>query len=426
MNDLKKSIGVWRGTAMMLNIVLGAGLLTLPGLAVKTAGSGALSVWLVSALIAVPLLIVFAILGRSYPDAGGIAAFMKQSFGETGYAVATFLFLGAVAVGLSGIALTGGFYAASALGGPPALYAALLIVGATGANLVSAELAAQINAALASVILLILVAIAIACWGAVQPDLGTSVAEFSMPSAGVFGVTFMMVFFAFTGWEVSANLSGEFRDPRKHFPIAMAASFLIAVGLYLVLALIVAEAGPQAATEAPFSAILGGEYGPMGRLTVSAVSVLLILANLSAAVWAVSRMVYSGASERLLPPPLSRLNNGVPLRAVVLTTCTLLGVVGLTASGAINLEGLLGAAGLNFLLLYAGAAAALVRLSQRPTHMALGVFCIGIVLVLIYARGVSSMLYPAILLALALAAVWLRPLMAGVAKNPSTKQSAKI
>lgn len=408
MSELNKAIGAWRGTAMMLNIVLGAGLLTLPGLAVKTAGADALSVWVISAFVAVPLLVVFAILGRNYPDAGGIAAFVKNAFGDFGYAAATFLFLGAVAVGLSGIALTGGHYAAATIGGPPALYGALLILGATGANLVSAELAARINAALASVILIILVAIAVACWWAVKPDLSQSVAELGLPNAGTFGVTFMMVFFAFTGWEVSANLSGEFKYPRKHFPIAMAASFIIAVVLYLVLALIVASAAPEAASEAPFAVILGGEFGPGGNLIVSAVSVLLIFANLSAAIWAVSRMVYSGATERLLPAVFSRLERGVPLRAVLVTTCVLLAVVSFTAVGYLNLEGLLGAAGLNFLLLYAAAAAALVRLSPKVSHASLGAFCVAVVLGLIFARGMTSMMYPAALVLCAGIAVWVK------------------
>ncbi|MEM9032129.1 MAG: amino acid permease [Pseudomonadota bacterium] len=403
MGDLTKALGPWRGTAMMLNIVLGAGLLTLPGLAAREAGDGALAVWLVSALVAVPLLVIFGILGRAYPDAGGLATFLKRAYGDAGYAPATFLFLGAVAFGLPAIALTGGHYAAAAIGGPPALYASLLILGAAAANLASSEIAGRINTALASVILFVLVAIAATGWVAVSPD--ASVLERAVtgvPSLGVFGATFMMVFFAFTGWEVSANLSGEFRNPKRDFPFAMAASFAIAVALYLVLAFIVAASGPLGASEAPFAAILGSRFGPSGSLLVSAVSVLLIFANLSAAIWAVSRMVYSGASERLLPAVLMTLRAGLPLRAVILTTCVLLGVVAAAGAGLVDLGWLLGAAGQNFLLLYAGAAAALIKLTARLGYKALGWFAIALVVGLVLTRGLDQMIYPGLLIGIGL------------------------
>ena len=119
MAELGRSLGVWRGTAMMLNIVLGAGLLTLPGLAAMQLGPAAPLVWLACALAAAPLLLVFALLGRQHADAGGLAAILDRAYGAWGRIPATFLFLGAVALGLPAIALTGGHYAAAVLGGRP-------------------------------------------------------------------------------------------------------------------------------------------------------------------------------------------------------------------------------------------------------------------------------------------------------------------
>jgi amino acid efflux transporter len=409
MPELTKSIGPWRGTAMMLNIVLGAGLLTLPGLAVQTAGDAAILVWLVCALAAVPLLVVFAVLGRSFPDAGGLATFARHAFGDAGHVCATFLFLGAVAVGLPAIALTGGHYAAAALGGPSTAYAGLLIVGAMLANLASAETAARVNATLASAIMAILVVIAVAGWIAVEPGpANVTVVPDQLPGMGTLGLAIMMVFFAFTGWEVSANLGGEFRNPKRDFPFAICLSFLVAVALYLVLAVVVAAAGEGAAGEAPFAVIFANEYGALGGQAISLASVLLIFANLSAAIWAVSRMVYSAAGEGLLPQDLSRLAKGVPLRAVSATTAVLLAVVLATAAGLLDLSLLLGAAGQNFLLLYAIAAAALIRLARVPGHIWLGWVCVVLVAGLIWFRGLSGLYYPAALVAWALLLVTLR------------------
>jgi amino acid efflux transporter len=91
--ELRKTLTVWRGAAVMLNIVLGAGLLTLPGLAVKQVGQAALLSWVLCAVASLPLLAVFTILGRRFPDAGGVPHFAERAFGRVPYVVGSFIFL---------------------------------------------------------------------------------------------------------------------------------------------------------------------------------------------------------------------------------------------------------------------------------------------------------------------------------------------
>ena len=398
MGELRQPLGVFRGTAMMLNIVLGAGLLTLPGLARAAVGDAALLVWLACAGAALPLLVVFAVLGRRHPDAGGLAAMVARAFGAVGRIPATLLFLGAVSVGLPAIALTGGHYAAEVLGGPPAAYAAGLIVLALGVNFLSAEAAARANAIVASLVLVFILAVLALGWLAVGPDAGQiagRMRDAGLPAPGLFGPVFMMVFFAFTGWEVSANLGEEFRDPARDLPRAMAFSFAIAVALYLGLALVVAGAGNEAAGPAPFAAIFRAGFGETGARAVALVSVLLIFANLSSAVWAVSRMVYSAGRDGLFPEALARTRGGVPLNAVAVTVGVLLTVVAAVGLGVLGLAGLLAAAGQNFLLLYAAAAAALLRLGGRAWHRSLSLACLVLVAALLAGSGGAGAAYPA-------------------------------
>ncbi len=413
MDELKKTLTAWRGTALMLNIVLGAGLLTLPGLAERNADGAALLVWGACALAAAPLLAVFAILGRSFPSAGGLASILGQAFGAFGYVAATLLFLGAVVFGLPAIALAGGYYAASMLGGQPHLYAALLLVAAVLANVISSELAGRLNALIASFLVVVLVLIAVIGLISVQPQIGEiPVVATPLPPLSILGITFMMVFFAFTGWEVGANLSGEFKNPRRDFPIAMALSFGIAVLLYGALAVVAHYADLQGAYEAPFSTLFQQNFGVVGGVSVAMISVLLIFANLSAAVWAVSRMVYSAAREQLLPQLLTKVHDGTPYRAVIFTVSALLLVTFGAWFGLFKLDHLLALAGQNFLLLYAGAAAALYRLSVRPAHRALAVLSLAMVAGLIIARGADGMFYPGVLIATAFAMSRLRGLPA--------------
>ncbi|MXQ06386.1 amino acid permease [Alphaproteobacteria bacterium GH1-50] len=399
MSELTRTIGLGRGTFMMLNIVLGAGLLTLPGLAAQMSGNAAPVVWGACALVAIPLLAVFGILGRKMPSSGGLPAWVRDAFGPYAYAPTILLFLGAVSVGLPSIAITGGYYASAVIGGDPHLLAGLLILAAAAVNLLSAEIAGRANSAIASLLLLVMVVLATI--GIATS--GTSVAETPLPSITTispmtFGATFMMIFFAFTGWEVAANLAGEFRDPERTFPRAIALSFVAAVGLYLALAFLVLKAGPVAYGPAPFAAIFSERFGPVGETAVGAVAVALIFANLSAAIWAVSRMVYSVARDGYLPVALTRVTKGVPLRSVGTTVAVLLVVTELSREGIFSLAELLEAAGQNFLLLYAAAAISLMTLSSAAKHRVLAALGITLVAVLIASRPLSELQFPVALI----------------------------
>lgn len=407
MSDLKQTLGVARGTALMLNIVLGAGLLTLPGLAFREIGADALWIWLLCALAAAPLLLVFALVGRVFPaDAGGVPALARRRFGHGAYTASTFLFFGAVALGLPGVALTGGYYAASVVDASPYLLAGALLALATAVNFLSASLAGRVNGAIASLLIGVLIAVVVLGAYAVSGvATSTAVVAPSLQHPGsTYAAVFMMVFFAFTGWEVAAHLSEEFRNPKRDIPLAMGLSFAIAVSFYLALAAIVARSGLVAGLEAPFAALFSREYGALFGGSMAAVAVLLIVANLSAAIWAVSRMVFSAAREGLLPGALAVTRDGVPQRAVAVVLGALLFAIGLAGSGALPLNALLEYAGQNFLILYGVAAAALLCAKSGAGSRAVAALALCVVLAILFFREPVAMLYPASLGFLALIA----------------------
>lgn len=399
MAELPKLLTAWGGAGMMINIVLGAGLLTLPGLAYAMVGDAAFMVWLACAAIAAPLLAVFAILGRRWPASGGLATILARGFGDAGYVIGTLLFLGAVLLGLPAIAMTGGHYMATAFGGPAAVYALALLVAATATNMYSSGVAARVNAWLAAALVAALVVLLAAGWAVTGPTLADAVpTRIDMPNLGVYGAALMMVFFAFTGWEVAASLGGEFRTPHRDIPLAMAGSFAVVLALYLGLALVVNAAAPGDGFEAPFATIIGRAFGTPGAVAISVVSVLLIFANLAGAIWAVSRMVFSAAGAGILPTMLMRANHGAPRRAVAVTGAALIAVVLANWSGVLDLGTLLTLAGQNFLLLYAGAAAVLVKVARSGWHTALGLVCLALVAGVMVLRGPVGLAYPVALI----------------------------
>jgi len=403
MTTLRQSLGVIRGTGLMLNIVVGAGLLALPGLAVEAAGDQALWSWLACALAALPLLAVCIIMGRHHPDAGGVAHFARMAFGETGYLATSLIFLGAVIFGLPAIALTGGHYIAGMAGGSPPSYAAGIIIIAAAANMLSPELSGRISTFAASLILIALAGIVTAGlsgidWAALE---GRVAAPAELDAALVMA-PFMMIFFAFTGWEVAAGLSEEFRNPRRDFPRAMMLSFAIAVALYVAMGFIVQAGGVSAAPEAAFVGIAGALFGAAGSLAVGTLAAVIILANLMGAIWAVSRLVYSLGRGGHLPVRLGVTAGGTPISSVALTALVGLAVVAAEGVGVLDIRGMLAISGQNFLILYGLAGAALLRLSAHAGARLVAALALALTVGLLLAEGPA----PAYPLALA-GAGWL-------------------
>jgi amino acid efflux transporter len=396
--ELRKTLSVWRGTALLVNIVLGAGLLVLPGLALERVGSLALSAWLICALVTLPLLAVFVVLGQRYPDAGGIAHFASRAFGRYAYVSASLLFLGAVLLGLPAIALTGGYYASAAFGGNAHVYALGILLLAFLLDICSVEFAGRLNQGLSWALVIFISGIAITSLAAIRQEPPAYILTFphSLADYQIIAVIFPMIFFAFTGWEVGASLTAEFKNPQRDFPLAMFFSFLIATVIYAVMAYVAQRADLHGNFKAPFSSILDDHFGPGGGLIVSITAITLIYANLSSALWGISRMIFSLSNERLLPPVFGRLTRGQPIVAIVSLTGVLGLVVCLDWLRWLDIATSLKLAGQNFFILYGFSALALFRLSRGISERLISVLALVVVSVISVLQG-SHLLYPFII-----------------------------
>ena len=396
MTDLKPTLTVLRGTGLMLNIVVGAGLLALPGLTVGVAGDQALWAWFVCALAAMPLLLVFVILGGQYPDAGGIAHFVKLAFGEGGYIAASLIFLGAVAFGGPAIALTAGHYVAAITGGAPAAIASGIVILAGLVLTTSPDMAARLSTLIASTILIVLLAIiGIGMAGVDWPSATANIAPVTEISLPVVLAPFMMIFFAFTGWEVASGLSEEFRNPKRDFPRAMLLSFAVAIALYLAMMFLAQTAPDITSHEAVFVEILGKGLGAAGGILVAGIAALVITANLMGAIWAVSRMVFALSREGHLLIHLKLNAAGAPVSSVGLTSLIILLVLAADSIDLLNIEGMLAIAGQNFFILYGLAAVVLFRHARHRRDRVVAALAMLVVAALLVVEGLSSLLYPA-------------------------------
>jgi len=77
----RRGMGFWMATALVVGNMIGSGIFLLPSSLAKF-GSISIIAWIITAIGAVALALVFAALGRSYPHTGGPYAYAKHAFGE--------------------------------------------------------------------------------------------------------------------------------------------------------------------------------------------------------------------------------------------------------------------------------------------------------------------------------------------------------
>lgn len=404
MTELKRSLGALSGTAIMLNIVLGAGLFILPGLVAQSAGDYALLYWGIAILLAIPLLITFSLLATNLHSPAGVAELIGSGFGPLFYAISSCLFIGAVCLGLPGIALTAGYGIEAAFGLDSILVSIAIILLALGANFLDVKHAKRLsNVASIMCMTIIISLIAIALFSSAL----FSSTSHTQPPASLLpdvidrttllsGLSIIpLTFFAFTGWEVALSLGSEFKRPKRHLPFAIMTSFIVASLLYLGCAIAVLATGTRAFNEAPFIHILTPLFGATAGKLVALFIGLFIITNLFSAFWGVSRMIYAMGKKQILPSHLGTLTRHIPQAALFVLGVCLIMIISLHALSLIGLEVMLTLASVNFLILYGMVALLGVKRLQRLSHRLLSlvsVFTVGLILTTI--STVAVLLYP--------------------------------
>ncbi len=406
---LKKTIGLYGAVALAVGIVLGAGLLSLPGLVYHQTGGWSVLAWLFDGLLVLPLLFVFAVLGRRFPSAGGVAGFVGQAFAGLKPGCSYVLF-GAFSLGLPAIAITGAGYMATGLGltGDSserwiiAGIAAAIMIAVLAVGWLGSKFAGSVQNAVVTLLFVCLVLITLSAaphWSGIDFSAGD-------PTwIGVFG-GMSLAFFAYTGWEMLAFTAEEFTNPRRDFPLAVGISFVLVVTLYVGTALAVqalVTLDDPRLTIAPFLAVVSATIGGSLAIPVLTIIVLaIIVTNLNGATWAASRLMFDVGRSGWAPTSLGlhRLKgrSATPRHAFVALGVLLMVAVFLFGAGVLDLADLLRVAGQNFFLLYTLSIVAYIKIERRRWARAFGIASLAVCIA--FAGGFGwSLLYACALFA---------------------------
>ncbi|WMU73344.1 L-methionine/branched-chain amino acid transporter [Enterobacter bugandensis] len=355
MSGLRQELGLAQGVGLLSTSLLGTGVFAVPALAALVAGNNSLWAWPVLILLVFPVAIVFAILGRHFPSAGGVAHFVGMAFGPRMERVTGWLFLSVIPVGLpAALHIATGF--GQALFGWHDEQLLLAELGTLAIVWWVGSRGASSSANLQTLVAALIVVLIVAIWFAGN----ITVADIPFPAINdidhsqLFAALSVM-FWCFVGLEAFAHLASEFKQPERDFPRALMIGLLLAGTVYWVCTVLVLHFnafGEDKAAAASLPGIVVKLFGVKALWVACVIGYLACFASLNIYIQSFARLVWSQARYK----PESRLarlsKRQLPMNALnAVLGCCVLSSLGIYLLD-INLDALIIYANGIFIMIY--------------------------------------------------------------------------
>ena len=315
------TVGLWQGSALYVASVLGTGILTLPALTAAVAGPASILAIIAVLIVSVPLAGTFAVLAARFPDAGGVATFVRLALGSTAARMTGYWFLFGVGVGAPVVTTLAGLYIGDIFDAPRwvvVLIAALLFIPPFVSNSFGLRVSGKVQLGLTGLLVVVVFAVVASAVPAVVP----SNFDPFMPYGwlGV-GAAISLFVWAVAGWEAVTHIAGEFRNPSRTIPLATAIAILAVGVAYLSLQVVtIGVLGDKAgATDVPLLDIVAATAPGIGPVAVASISAVIVIGVLNLYVGAFAKLTASLGRDGDLPKWFAQgaEAGGVPRRALV-------------------------------------------------------------------------------------------------------------
>ncbi len=132
-----------------------------------------------------------------------------------------------------------------------------------------------------------------------------------LPSVKTFADTALILFFAFAGFELSLNASGEIKNPRRTVPLGILVGGTVILVIYLLLQVVTQGVlGSQMAQfkDAPLAAVARIIIGPVGATILLIAAAVSCYGNVSTDILTTSRLLFAGAKDGMFPSFLTKVH----------------------------------------------------------------------------------------------------------------------
>ncbi|MCG5434014.1 APC family permease [Mycobacterium sp. MYCO198283] len=321
----------------ILGDVLGAGIYALMGELSGEVGGVLWAPLVVALLLALLTAGSYAELVTKYPRAGGAAVFAERAYRHPliGFLVG-FCMLAAGVVSAAGLSLAfAGEYLQTFLDVPTKLAAVvfLALVACLNARGISESLKSNVvmTCIELSGLLIVIVTVAVMA-GRGDGDVSrvTQFPDGANPALAVLGAA-ILAYYSFVGFETSANVVEEIRDPSRIYPRALFGALVTAGAVYALVGIASAIALPPAElaeSDGPLLAVVQATGVRIPDEVFSAIALVAVANGALLTMIMASRLTYGMAEHRLLPSVLSWVlpHRRTPWTAIVVTTAVAMGL----------------------------------------------------------------------------------------------------
>ena len=310
MSELKRHMGLFHLTMYGVGLILGAGIYVLIGEAAGFAGNSMWMSFLLGAIVAIFAGLSYAELSALFPKAAAEYTFVKNAFKNDFFAfiigwltaITSIIVAATVSLGFGG-------YLTQFIELPITIGAIFLIGILSIVNFIGIKESAWANTIFALITAGGLVLI-IFLGFSIEPV--ESVDYFEAPN-GMTGIilAFVLIFFAFIGFEDMANVAEEVRKPQKTIPRAIILSVVITGIIYILVSLSVIRIlnwEILAASSAPLADVAHGVLGTKGSITLSLIALFATASTVLITLVAGARILYGMAKSNSLPQFLGRIH----------------------------------------------------------------------------------------------------------------------
>jgi amino acid transporter len=297
--------------ALLINGIVGAGILGLPSRAFALAGTYSLLAWLVCAIVVLGIGLCFAEVSSRYRDSGGPYLYALKAFGPgVGFMTGWLTWVSRVVAMATVCALIVDYFGALAggtvTGAPRILVVTTLFVGLTIVQVTGIRQTAWTSTLLTSAKLALLAAFIVA---ALVVDEGAAWPMVPPPSPGDFAAAVALMLFAFFGFENGTITTGETADPQRRIPFAILTSIGIVTACYMLVQYVSIVGLPGLAqSQRPVADLAARLSGPTAGSLVAAGAIVMMLGTMFVVLLGASRMLMSMAEQHQLPAALARLH----------------------------------------------------------------------------------------------------------------------
>ena len=337
-----RSISLLTATCLVVANMIGTGIFTSLGFQVGDLPSGftILALWLLGGICALCGALSYAELAAALPRSGGEYHFLSAVYHPAvgflaGWISVTVGF--AAPVALAAMAF-GKYFSHAAPGAPPLAMSLAVVVLVTAVHLRGAGLGSLFqNVATALKVLLILALIGAGLAAAdTQPvSFLPAARDAALITSPPFAVSLIFVMYAYSGWNASAYIVGEIRDPSRNVPRSLALGTLIVIALYLALNAVFLHTAPidELRGKIEVGHIAATHiFGPAGGRIMAGLICAGLVSSISAMTWVGPRVTMAMGEDCGALRFLGRKTRaGVPAVALLAQGCVVVGLL-LTAT----------------------------------------------------------------------------------------------